>query len=206
MADDYCQVMRDEFQLLDRRNPDQLSNFFVRYKFFSTNDLAQVLSLSARYIRRLKTKTDITRTRYKHRIVPRVSVLPDIKLEEGWDCAEWWRHYYQYYGVRILSKITGFSIPTVWRKLDKHNIPTRPKGKKLPMNPCCNYEWLYKHYVEMHWTLPECAKVAGVSYHSIETWLNNFKIQVRTRNAPKVGLPWNSAAVGETPCITVGAD
>ena len=138
--EDYCQVMRDEFKLLDRRNQDQLSNFFVRYKFFSTNDLAQVLSLSSTYIRRLKTRTNITRTRYKHRIVPRVEVLPDIKLEDGWDCAEWWRHYYQFYGVRVLSKISGFSIPTVWRKLHKHNISIHPKGKRLPVNSCCNYE------------------------------------------------------------------
>jgi hypothetical protein len=206
MAEDYCQIVRDEFQLLDKRNPDQLSNFFIRYRFFSTDDLAQVLSVSGRYIRKMKNRTDIKRTTYKRQITKTIKTLPDIKLEPGWDCAEWWRHYYRIYGVRMLSKITHFSIPTVWRKLHKHNIPIHPKGKRLSANPCCNYEWLNEHYVEKHWTIPNCAKAAGVSNDSITTWLNRFKIQVRTRNAPKVGLPWDSTAVGETPCVTVGSE
>jgi hypothetical protein len=204
---DHCQVIRDEFKLLDKRDPKQLSNFFLRYKFFSTNDLAQVLSLSSRYIRMLKTRTgdDIVRTRQNNRPRAGVRFLPIVELEPGWDCAEWWRHYYKLYGARILAKITHLSIKTVKKRIRKYNIPRTRQAPPLT-HPCCNYEWLYKHYVEMDLHLLGCAKAAGVSPDTISSWLNTFKIQVKTRNAPKIRQTENSSAVGEVTCVTVGAD
>jgi hypothetical protein len=205
MADDHCQVIRDEFKLLDRYNSEQLSNFFLRYKFFSTNDLSQVLSLSSRYIRRLKSRTDpdrIIRTRQKHTPPKNLRVLPNIKLEPGWDCAEWWRHYYQLYGSYILVKITHLSRPTVRKRLRKYNVQIRTKRASPINHPCYNYEWLYKHYVELSWNTARCAKAAGVSPDTIITWLNNFKIQVKTRNAPKIKAR-NNTAMGEAPCVTI---
>lgn len=212
---DYCQVMRDEFKLLNRHNPEQLSNFFFRYKFFSTNDLAQVLSLSSRYIRMLKNRTDgtgIVRTHSRApRPTPNIHVVPDIKLEPGWDCAAWWRHYYALYGTRVLSKITHLSREVIRGRLRRYNIPIRQlKG----FNPHCSYAWLYKHYVEFNWGLVRCANAAGVTPDTITSWLNTFKIQVKTRNAPKFRnntskmgkVSGDSTAVGEIACVTVGAD
>ena len=207
MDSDHCQVMRDEFQLLDRRNPDQLSNFFLRYKFFSTNDLAQVLSLCSRYIRKLKTRSHFPTNARKTSPKSSIKVPPDIKLEPGYrESAEWWRRHYQKYGSYVLAKATGLSALMVRKHLRKYNIPIRTKRSKPLSHPCCNYEWLYKHYVELKWHSPQCAKAAGVSPDTITSWLNTFKIQVKTRNAPKVGKTWNSAAMGEASCITVRTD
>jgi hypothetical protein len=198
---DHCQIMRDEFELLDRRNSEQLGNFFVRYKFFSTNDLAQVLSLSSRYIRRLKSRTDICRTRGRKTSPQTIKTPLDMELEPGWDCEEWWRRQYQLHGVYILSRISHFSVKTVRRRLSKYNIKTGVRST----NSCRNYEWLHKHYVELDQNVVTCAKLAGVSPDTITTWLNNFKIQVKTRNAPKVQAR-NSTTVGEAPCITIRTD
>jgi hypothetical protein len=201
---DHCQIIRDEFKLLDRYNSAQLGSFFVRYKFFSTNDLAQVLSLSSRYIRRLKERTDISRTRgRKVSPKPNINTVPDIKLEPGWDCGDWWRHYYKLYGLRILVKITHLSMKTVMKRLRTYNIQLRPKGSTPSNHPCRNYEWLYKHYVELDLGSVKCAKAAGVSPDTITSWLNAFKIQVKTRNAPKVGKTYYNPHVGEAACITV---
>jgi hypothetical protein len=199
--------MRDEFKLLDKYNSEQLGNFFVRYKFFSTNDLAQVLSLSSRYIRTLKSRTDISRTRGR-KVSPKsnINIIPNIKLEPGWDCPEWWRHYYELYGMKTLAKITHLNILTVKKRLSKYNIPSKTRKSKPLNHPCCNFEWLRKHYVELGYTIAKCARTAGVSPDTITSWLNTFKIQVKTRNAPKVGKARDSAAVGETACVTVRTD
>ena len=207
--DDHCQIIRDDFKLLNKRNPAQLSNFFLNYKFFSTNDLAQVLSLSSRYIRMLKLRADaaelIVRTRQKNKPKASIRITPVVILEPGWDCAEWWRHYYKKYGVRILAKITHLSIPTVKKRIRKYNIPRTRRAPPLT-HSCCTYEWLHKHYVEKGMRLLECANAAGVSPDSITSWLNTFKIQVKTRNAPKVRQARNSAAVGEATCVAVGTN
>ena len=211
--DDHCQIMRDEFKLLNKYDPEQLKNFFLRYKFFSTNDLSQVLSFGSRYIRMLKTRTDGTdliRTKRPSPVPKCVYIVPDIKLEPGWDCAEWWRHYYQLYGIRTLSRITHLNRRTVTKRLRKYNIPTMPRRSKHTTNPCNNYEWLYKHYVELGQTLAMCGKIAGVSKDSISTWLNKFKIQVRTRYAPKVSsstrTTWDDTTVGEVTSVPTRTD
>jgi hypothetical protein len=198
---DYCQVVRDEFKLLDRYNPEKLSRFFIRYKFFTTNDLSQILSLSSRNIRRLKTRAKVTDGR-KTSPPKDLITKPDVQLEPGWDCAEWWRRYYAKYGKRILSKITGLSKQTVRRKLRKYNIESR-KSSRHPYN---NYEWLQKHYVELDWGLIRCGKAAGVSPDTITGWLNANKIQVKGRYGPSVGRTWKGTFVGKATSLPAGTN
>lgn len=207
MAQDYCQIIRDEYQSIDKYNKDQLTSFFLRYKYFSTNDLAQVLSLSSRYIRTLKNRADIIISRSGGQIhkQKRIITVPDIKLEPGWDCAEWWRHYYKLYGTIVLSKITHLNPKTVRSRLCKYNIKMRPVGTHPISHPCCNYEWLYKHYTQLNMELGTCAKEAGVSKDTITSWLNKFKIQVKTKYGPKVKAR-NSSVMDEAAGMPIIAE
>lgn len=189
--DDHCQIVRDEFNLLDKHSQGKLATFFLRYKFFSTNDLSIVLSLSSRYLRRLKSRAKITNSR-KTSPPRNIKVMPDIKLEPGWDCKEWWEQHYPKYSAAILAKITGLHKITVLSRIRKYGIPMRSKVNSG--HQCCNYDWLYKHYITLEWGLVRCGKAAGVSPDTISVWLNNHKIQVRSKYGPSVGKAARIAA------------
>lgn len=193
MQDDHCQIVRDEFKVLDRHNPEQLRNFFIRYKFLSTCDLSQVLSMSSRHIRRLKSRAKVTYGR-KTSPPPNVKTPPDIKLEPGWDCKEWWGKHYPRYGTTVLSKITGLSVRAVLRHLRKYGVRVRKKGESYSGHPCCTYEWLHHHYEEKRWGLVRCGSIAGVSPDTIAGWLNKHKIIVRSKYDPFVGKAARLAA------------
>jgi hypothetical protein len=203
---DYCQVVRDEFKLLDRRDQEELSRFFLRYKFFTTNDLAQILSMSSRHIRRLKTIAKVTNSRGTSP-PQKVRIPPDIQLEPNWDREEWWRRYYPKYGCRVLARATGMSMRTVMKHLRKFGITIRTDvSPSLSSHPCCNYEWLQKHYNELDLGLVRCAEIAGVCPDTISGWLNAYKIQVKSRYGPSVGRTWKGTFVGKATSLPAGTN
>jgi hypothetical protein len=159
----------------------------------------------------LKSRTDPNHIRrHLHtnskKVKPTTYIPPDIKLEPGWDCGDWWRHYYKQYGLDALARITHLTVRTVKKRLRKYNIQRGGRKVKLLHAQYCNYDWLHKHYVELDWGTVRCAKAAGVSPDTITSWLNNFKIQVKTVNVPKIFASRIISTLGETPCITVSSD
>jgi len=193
---DHCQIVRDEFLLIDLFDAKALKTFFVRYKYFTTNDLAQILSYSSRQIRCFKTRANVTNSR-KTSPSKNIEIPTNIKLEQGWDCLEWWRKHYPKYGSITLAKITGLSPSTVRRRLRKYGIEIM--SHEVPDSPYYNYEWLYKHYVTLDWGLIRCGKAAGVSPDTISSWLNSHNIQVKGRYGPSVARAWKGGFVGKAP-------
>ena len=176
---DYCQIIRDDFAALDRKNPQALWDFFHKYKFFSTYDLAIVLDATARTIRDLKGVSGLRREGVGP-LPSNIRLKTQVELPENWDVREWWEANYPRYGIYMLSKITGLNKLTVRKRLRRYGIKTISKKEaEFSKHPCCNVEWLKEHYYKNDMSLRACARLAGVSTDTIRGWMIAFKLQTR---------------------------
>lgn len=172
VADD----VRLEYSTINRKDPEILRRFFLRFSFFSTNDLAQILGYSSTYIKRLKRSVGIRgRPIHGRRIISYPTL---ITAPPNWG-NEWLRQVYPQFGLRIIARATSRTIQAIHYRLKRLGV-ILPDKTSRSKHPCCNEEWLRKYYVEEEWTATQCSQLAGVSRDTICDWLNVFKIQVRS--------------------------
>jgi len=172
--------IREEFDRIDIKDKKAMRRFFLRYSFFSTNDLALILDLSPRTILEYKRNCDLRRKGgpKQRPVYPRIPT--DIELPENWDTPEWWRAHYPKYGMYILTKVTGLNYHTVRKRVSRYCGGIRSYREAMASDhPCCNEEWLREHYIERELGQKACARLAGVSDSTLRGWLVRFGIQVR---------------------------
>lgn len=173
--------IREEFdKRVDINDGKSLKRFFMRYSFFSTNDIALVLGLSPRTIRVYKRNAGIRRNGGPDTKPKNPNTPVRLDLPENWDTAEWWQRHYPRYGMYILTRETGLNYHTVRRRVNKHCGGIRSYRDATASNhPCYNKDWLQEHYVDQKLTQKQCGKIAGVSDSTIRNWLVRLGFQVR---------------------------
>ena len=178
MDERYAKI-KAEFDAIDRLDSESYRQFFLRYPYLSTNDLAQITDRCAATIRRRKKMAGLGSKNPP--TPPRNVRLPIImELPCGWDTKEWWEAHYPLYGGHDLARITGLSTTTVYKKLRKHGIQIQNRvDTQKSKNPCCTEEWCREHYEKRQLSINKCSKMAGVSKETFTAWLNRFKIEVR---------------------------
>ena len=187
MTNDHCQIIRDDFAALDKTDKLSLWNFFRKYLYFSTYDLAIVLKTTAKRIRQLKAIAGIRREG-KTTIPTYVQQRVEIELPPDWDTAEWWRAHYPKYGTSILARVTGLNLLTVRKRLRKHGIRILSKREsELSKNPLCTEAWIRKHYYDEGLSQRACAKLAGISTDTFRGWLIRFGLQSKCPRSFRCG-------------------
>ena len=174
-------TVREEFRTrVGIHDAPSLRRFFFRHAFFSSNDLAQILGLSAWTIRQYKKRAGIQYRNSHNKLPPNLQLPVHLDLPGGWDTAEWWRAHYPRYGMHILVRETGLGYRTVRRRVQKHCGGIRSHQEAThPTHPCCNEEWLREHYIDQGLSQKRCGVIAGVSDYTIRNWLVRYGIQVR---------------------------
>jgi len=178
------QVVCEEFKTrVDIYNKKSLFRFFMRYAFFSTNDLALILGLSPGTIQEYKRYAGIKRKDGPYHKPVNHNIPVHLDLPENWDTPEWWRAHYPRYGMYILTRETGLNYNTVRRRVRQHCGRIRGHKEAVqPDHPCCNKDWLRKHYINQGLNQKQCGLLAGVSDSTIRSWLVRLGFQVRGHN------------------------
>lgn len=178
-------VICEEFTTrVDVKDPKSLRRFFLRYSFFTTNDLALILKLNPRTIRTYKGRAGIKRKGGPKTKPENPQIPVHLDLPENWDTAEWWQAHYPRYGMRILTRETGLNYITVRSRVRRHCGGIRShREATTSAHPCCTREWLQEHYIEQRLSQKQCGRVAGVSDSTIRDWLVHHGIQVRGQHA-----------------------
>jgi len=171
----------EEFKTrVDIKDAKSLRRFFLRYSFFSTNDMALILGLSPWSIRTYKRRAGIKR-KGGPKTKPKNPQIPvHLDLPENWDTAEWWRAHYPRYGMYILTRETGLNYHTVRRRVRRHCGGIRSYREAANSDHSyCTKEWLQEHYINQGLSQKRCGVIAGVSDSTIRDWLVRFGFQVR---------------------------
>lgn len=156
-------------------------SFFVKYMFFTTNDLSQMLGLSAKKIRVLKKGAGLGKTIIKSPKPIAISIPKILDKPDNWDTPEWWSSVYPKYGMYVLCRVTGLSKPSVRKRIKRYCGGTIPVSEAVKSkHPYANKEWLLNNYVKNNFSLFKCASLAGVSPDTIIGWLNRNEIQLKT--------------------------
>lgn len=177
---------------IDASNVDELKKFFKEHEDYEAHEIACKYEIPVRTVRYWRDKAGIKsnkqklsklKTRFKAKQFDKVTD-PEI-----WDNHDWLHEHYveKRYGTIIISRITGVSNVTIWRRLIKYNIPVRSSEESVKSkNVHCNYEWLYEHYIEKRMPRYKIAKMIGVSDYTISNWLSKFGILPRTMDEAMV--------------------
>lgn len=173
------QEFRQKFNTVDKQNPEELRRWFEDHPYLSTNDHAQIADRAASYVRRLKAKAGINGTVPANLPVSKTQPkIVNINVPEDWDNPEWLAKMVKTYSLDDIADAVGIAKVTVFRKLTKYGITDR-KGTKSS-NKYCTKEWCEEHYVKQGLSQAKCAKIAGICQQTFASWLNRFKIPVRT--------------------------
>lgn len=185
--------------------------FFEEYKELKSNDQAAILGCSSSLIRKRKRQLGLNMSRSEmmqdYKSPQKADSYPKIG-PEIWDNRDWFYEHYVVKGLgkRTIARIIDRSKEIVFRRLERYGIPDAHHEHKVT-NPCCDEEWLVRHYCRrrdyLKWCeengrdpLPDggmglpiypCAEIAGVSRYTIYNWLSKFGIYIRA-NTEAVSL------------------
>lgn len=173
--------IREEFRMrVNIRDTKSLRRFFLRYSFFSTNDMALLLGLSPWTIRIYKRRAKIRRKGGPNTKPENPQIPVHLDLPEDWDTSDWWRKHYPRYGMGILTRETGLNYHTVRKRVRQHCGRIRSQQESTDSShPCCTREWLQEHYINQGLSQKRCGRIAGVSDSTIRDWLVRLGFQVR---------------------------
>jgi hypothetical protein len=103
---------------------------------------------------------------------------------------QWLRHMHtvEMRDVEWIAIYCGVSKDVIKEQMGKFEIPVRPdpptpiwmpeSGKSEKRHQ--DRDWLYQKYVVEEWSTTDMGKSAGVSDHTIRTWLRKFGIPIRS--------------------------
>lgn len=174
--------IKEEWVQLDKKDYDKLREFFCKYSFLTIYDLAQTIDLTPYYIRKHRRNAGfVSKVKLPQ---PKIKQVPAvIDVPPHWDTKEWFESVYPKYGMYTICKMTGQNPSKIYRRMKKYGIKIRSHKEAMhPKNEYCNKQWLEDCYIHQKMSLPEMAKIAGVSIDSITTWLNRYKISIRISN------------------------
>ncbi len=166
---------KSKWDLVDKNDLDAVRNWFLEHPFIDTPIHAMIMDYNMDKVRKLKQKVGLGGKMPKNLPPVGKKMIPTkIEVPEDWDNAEWLSKAYAKHHITDIARSVGLNRISIWIRLKKYGI--KP-GRKL--HPCCNKQWLHKHYVEKRMTQHQCAKKAGVSLQTFARWLVLFKIPVR---------------------------
>lgn len=157
-------------------DPVALREFFLRYRYLNVNDLAQILGVCTDTVRIRRRRAGFACSGWvrapKRQPEVHIEMIPgDPKTRD------WWVRAYAKYGRRKLARLLGVSPLAILYRLRNRGIQLRSmRDGTHPTHPCCNEQWLLKHYVEQRLTATQCGRLAGVSNTTIANWLNRYCI------------------------------
>lgn len=170
--------LRQQFAVVDKKDPKALRQWFDTHSYLSTNDFAQIGDCSARKIRQLKKLAGIVGKMPANLPISKAqSRVVTLTAPADWDNYEWFSKVAKSHTYRDLSTATGLSYRSIYTRLKRWGLKTRGQ---VSHNPCHTKEWCEEHYVKQGLSQTKCAKLAKVGQQTFANWLNDFKIPVRT--------------------------
>lgn len=179
--EDDINELRRQFAKVDTDDPTSIQKWFAEHPYLTTNDHARIADKSTHWVRRMKRRANIKgRTPANLPKSTRRKKVDTLVAPTDWDNEEWLRKAAKFHAVIEISRATGVSTRTIYRRLRKYDI--EPLGEKIlePKNPYFTHQWCYEHYVTRGWGQSKCAKTAGVCQQTFSNWLNKLKIPVRS--------------------------
>ena len=107
-------------------------------------------------------------------------------IPTNWKDKDWLEDSLRKYSASALIRAIGISRFAFYRHLNK--IGYKLAKGNYSKNPCCTKAWCHRHYVELRYTLEECAALAHISRPKFADWLVKFKIPIRSVDDIEAGL------------------
>ncbi len=173
------QQLAAEFNQIDKKNKEAINAWLRSHTYLKNHDLAKIIGVAQAIISQMLKRAGI----HKHNGRKQPPYLnnkkkPPLIAPADWDTAWLIAKNKEGYGYPKLAKAVGRSRRTIWLRLRKKLRSPAEACKST--NPCCTIEWLLEHYVGKVLSTPACAKLANVAPSTIRSWLNKFKIRIRS--------------------------
>ena len=171
--------LKVEFKKVDIKNATEVKKWFTTYDYLTVYDHAFIMERCTRYVRELKIfaglkgKRPTTRTRSSNR-----KNQGPFELPPEWRTFEWLQENLKRYGVLSVLRASGLCKQRFYEIVRKAGIP--PQKGSTSKNPCCTKAWCHRHYVELGYSLNDCAKLAGITHARFADWLVKFMIPIRS--------------------------
>lgn len=190
--EEHYRELRKEYAKIDTSDLQSIRDWFDKYHYLTTSELARVAGKSRWHIRYLRRKAGIKISSRTTSIKPKrqlpsisyIEVPPDWRTNKQWLTWACRNH-----PIVAIARAAGCSKPTLYKYIRKNGV-VYPRGQIQRKNPCFNKGWLYKHYVDMGLNQPQCAKLAGVTVETIGCWLIQSGITTRRSFYATTYPPW----------------
>lgn len=169
---------RVKFATVPRSDPAALAAWFASYPFLTTHDMAQIAQVCPKTVYRWRRRANIRSRRIKP---PHFSRRRrKLRAPANWD-TDWLVEAYQVgYSTTELADATGRAAQTISERLKRRIELRGPVESIRSRNPCCTRQWVQEYYVERGLSQLRCSKLAGVSKYTFATWLDKFRVRVRS--------------------------
>lgn len=173
---------RTKFANVDRNNHTSLRTWFESHPYLTVNDMARIAGVCHRTINKWRRLAGYVPQKQIKQPKP-----PTVKKQQMQDVpatitTEWLiAKYRDGYSIPQLAVAAGKTTTAIVARFKRKKIKLRnPKEAWKSSNKCCTLAWCFEHYVQKRMSQSACAKLAGVSRSTFSTWLDKFKIRVRT--------------------------
>ncbi len=175
--------LKKEFATVDISRNSELRAWFAKHPYLTTNDMMRIANICLKTVcvwrHRIGWKPAVLN---KNLVVPkpplRKSAIPTAPPD--WDVAWLIKMYQDGYSLPQLARSVSRSIFLIKRTLKRHIKLRDVKDSVRSTHPCRTLQWVFEHYVNQCLSQKQCARLAGVSRYTFSTWLNFFKIRVRS--------------------------
>ena len=185
MSDRYA-LYRDLFASVDINDHNSLKQWFSSNQHLSIYDHAQIMGKCTKIVSKLRQSVGLgKRGPTKPARVSARTIGPAV-IPTNWKDKDWLEDSLRKYSASALIRAIGISRFAFYRHLNK--IGYKLAKGNYSKNPCCTKAWCHRHYVELRYTLEECAALAHISRPKFADWLVKFKIPIRSVDDIEAGL------------------
>ena len=171
-------AIRSEYHSIPRGDSPKIKAWLLKYNYLGTNILAQIVSKSNAFIRKLRKQVGITSKTPSILPVSKASKhIITLDVPNDWDNEAWLSRAMQTHSMRAIAKACHVSLMTICRKKKKYRIIIRARPPSRNRN--YSWEWCNLHYTQLGWSQAKCAQKAGICQQTFANWLNHFNIPVR---------------------------
>ena len=177
--------LQEEYSKLDRKDKVALRAWLDKYSYLANHDLARIANVSLCTIYKWRIKAGYPRKFVKMKYTPlKVREVPPAPAD--WRQTDWLKNVLtgadgnRPYTMKDASRATGMNYWTLKDMVERKKIPHLSlKESRKSAHPCCNRQWLMKHYCVKGKTIQDLAKLAGVARLTMSNWLQNHGIRLR---------------------------
>jgi len=179
----------DFHELIDEYKQKKGNDSHYIFEYIKANPQLSVLDLSIitghdpklirTYMRDLGINLNKHNKKSKQRSQGITTRIPDIEYPDNWLDREWLNKATLVMGARKIARLINVSYQRVSLVIKQYGLEGNAKLRDMPRHQFKNHAWLHHHYNILHYSKKRCAKLANISYRTMNDWFAQFKIANR---------------------------